>query len=125
MAIIYTNQSSGRRKRKKTSKRLAQARLEHQSFLLSMGCFKPNIGPVASFPDLSVKSVAPTSNNLHNKGGFKRSIDDYKWRRDQAETKETVEAIENKKTRIAPLWNKGPAAYICDGEDLTTLGRKV
>ena len=78
-----------------------------------------------SFPDLSVKVVSPTSDNLYVAGGYKRTIDDYKWRKGQTESKETIEAIERKKTRIAPLYNKGPAAYISDGEDLKTLGRKV
>jgi hypothetical protein len=36
MAIIYTNQSSGRKPKSK-SKKLAQAREEHQKFLVSMG----------------------------------------------------------------------------------------
>lgn len=128
MAIIYTNQSSGR-KRKSASKKLAQARLEHAAFLSLYGVDARSIKVKTvrpyTFPDLSVKQVAPTSDNLHAVGGFKRSIDDYKWRRDMAETKETIQAIERKKTRIAPLYNKGPAAYINDGEDLTTLGRKV
>jgi hypothetical protein len=126
MAIIYTNQSSGRkRKRKKVPARLAQAREEHQKFITSLGCFRPHTGPIMSFPDLSVKVVSPMSNNLYVGGGFKHSIDDYKWRRDQTESKETIEAIQRKKTKIAPLYNKGPAAYITDGEDLKTLGRKV
>ena len=128
MAIIYTNQSSGR-KHKSASKKLAQARLEHAGFLLSLGIVpskrRAKPAPVYNFPDLSVKSVAPTSDNLYVGGGYKRTIDDYKWRKDQAESKETIKAIEQKRKRIAPIYNKGPAAYIVDGEDLTTLGRKV
>lgn len=127
MALIYTNQSSGR-KRKSASKKLAQARLEHAVFIRSFGIVplaKTKPVRLYTFPDLSVKQVASTSDNLHAAGGFKRSVDDYKWRRGASESKETIEAIEKKKTRIAPLYNKGPAAYICDGEDLTTLGRKV
>lgn len=124
MTIIYTNQSSGRKK-PSNSKRLAQARAAHGEFLKTIGYTKPLRGMSYSFPDLSVKVVSPTSDNLYVAGGYKRTIDDYKWRKGQTESKETIEAIERKKTRIAPIYNKGPAAYISDGEDLTTLGRKV
>lgn len=126
MAIIYTNQSSGRlRKRKKATKRLVQARSEHQAFLLSLGCFKTNLRPVVSFPDLSVKQVSPTSDNLHTYGGFKRSVDDYKWRRDMGETKQTIEAIERKKKQIIIPYNKGPTMLLNRCDDLTSIGKKV
>jgi hypothetical protein len=36
-----------------------------------------------------------------------------------------AEEIERKKKRTAPLYNKGGYQYISDGEDPTTLGRKV
>jgi hypothetical protein len=77
-------------------------------------------------PDLSVESRgASTSDNLHFDGGYKRSVDDYKWKRDRTETTATAKEIERKKTKTAPLWNKGGIMYITDNEDPTTLGRKI
>ena len=110
---------------KRRSIRLQRAYDEHHKFLQSIGYYKPRVPFRNQFPDLSVETASKTSDNLHVNGGFKRTIDDYKWRKDQFEDRATIKAIERKKTRIAPLYNKGPAAYICDGEDLTTMGRKV
>ena len=56
---------------------------------------------------------------------FKKSVDDWKWKRDREETAETIKEIERKKTRVAPAYNKGATQYITDGADPTTLGRKV
>lgn len=128
MAIIYTNQSSGR-KRKSASKKLAQARLEHAGFLLSLGIVpskrRAKPAPVYNFPDLSVKSVAPTSDNLYVGGGYKRTIDDYKWRKDQAESKETIKAIEQKRKQIIIPYNKGPTMLLNRSDDLSSIGKKV
>jgi len=43
----------------------------------------------------------------------------------EARDKAAAEETERKKKRTAPLWNKGGIMYITDGEDPTTLGRKV
>lgn len=123
MSIVYTKQSSGR-KRKSSSKKLALARQEHQVFLRTIGYIKVKRSSPYEFPDLTVKQVAPTSDNLYNSGGFKKSVDDWKWKKDRQETKETIEEIERKKTRTAPIWNKGAYQYI-SGEDPKTIGRKV
>ena len=124
--IIYTKQSSGW-KRKKASKKLLQARKAHDSFLNTLGIVKTGCKPAPeySFPDLSVKSMPATSDNLYNTGGFKRTVDDWKWRKERQETAETIKEIERKKTRTAPIWNKGSYQYITDGEDTKTLGRKI
>lgn len=41
------------------------------------------------------------------------------------ESEETRQAILDKANRIGPLWNKGGLMLITDGQDLTTLGKKV
>jgi|GEM_PF-2528655 len=43
----------------------------------------------------------------------------------QREKPEIVEAIKQKAMRTAPLFNKGGLQYISDGEDLTSIGKKV
>ena len=125
--LIYTRQSSGRKKPSK-SKRFLQAQVEHQKFLASVGFFgkRKNVDRPYNMPDLSIESsAAPLSNRLDFDGGYKRSIDDHKWKRDRVESKATIEEIERKKTRVAPAYNKGATQYITDGADPTTLGRKL
>lgn len=56
---------------------------------------------------------------------YKKSVDDYKWKRGKTETKETAQEIEAKAKRVAPLYNKGAAQYITPETDIETLGRKV
>jgi len=124
--LIYTNQSSGR-KRKSKSKKLVAAREEHKKFLASVGYHgKPNRKFHSTMPDLTVENtnVAPLSNAIPA-NGYKRSVDDWKWKRDRVESVETVKEIERKKTRIAPAFNKGANQYITEGTDPTTLGRKI
>lgn len=41
------------------------------------------------------------------------------------ESEHTRKEILKKAARIAPLWNKGGLMVITDGQDLTTLGKKV
>lgn len=80
----------------------------------------------SNMPDLSCESkAAPLSNNIHTSGGFKKSVDDYKWKKDKVESAETIKEIERKKTRIAPGWNKGATMYITDETDPVSLGRKI
>jgi len=73
--------------------------------------------PIKSLP------LPPLSNSVGN--GFKRSVDDYKWKRDREESVATAKAIEEKKRRLAPIANKTGYQYITDGDDVETLGRKV
>jgi hypothetical protein len=125
--LIYTNQSSGR-KRKSQSKRLAAAKIEHQKFLASVGYHgKLKRKYHSNMPDLKVEngsSVADVSNAIPA-NGFKRSVDDWRWKRDRVESAETVKEIERKKTRVAPAFNKGATMYVSDGMDPASLGRKV
>jgi len=122
--LIYTNQSSGR-KRKSQSKRLAAAREEHKKFLASVGYTKRR-RPVVDFPDLKVENtnVASLSDAIPA-NGFKRSVDDWKWKRDRGETAETIAEIERKKKQVAPAFNKGATMYVTEGMDPASLGRKI
>lgn len=122
--LIYTNQSSGR-KRKSKSKKLAAAAEEHKKFLVSVGYTKRR-RPVVDFPDLKVENINVASlSDAIPSNGFKRSVDDWKWKRDRGETAETIAEIERKKKQVAPLWNKGATMFISDQTDPETLGKKV
>lgn len=124
--LIYTRTSSGKRKSSK-SKRFLQAQEEHKKFLESVGYTGKRKARV-SFPNLKVENgdgVAELSDNIPGAGGYKRSVDDYKWKRDVVESVSTIAEIEKKKMRVAPAYNKGATQYITDGADLKTLGRKV
>lgn len=124
--LIYTHTRSKRKRSQ--SKRLALATEEHQAFLKSVGYHKPirKLNRDWNMPDLKVEARgAPVSNNMAVNGGFKRSVDDWKWKRGREESDETIMEIERKKTRIAPIYSKGPVQYLTDDVDPTTLGRKV
>jgi hypothetical protein len=126
--LIYTKTSSGKKKKSKSQK-LLQANLEHQKFLASVGYTgkRKNVNRSYNMPNLKVEhgsNVGTLSNSIPS-SGFRRSIDDYKWRRGAEESPGTIKEIERKKTRIAPAYNKGAVQYISDGTDPTTLGRKI
>jgi hypothetical protein len=72
---------------------------------------------------LQQKNLPPLSNSVGN--GFKRSVDDYKWKRDREESAATIKEIEKKKSRLAPIYSKGPVQYVTEETDIQTLGRKV
>lgn len=120
MTLIYTKTSSGR---KKPSKKILRLREERKAYFKSV--LKDSVKERSiNMPEPAVKKqLAPLSNSVGN--GFKRSVDDYKWKRDREESAATVKAIEEKKKRLAPIANKAGYQYITDGADVETLGRKV
>lgn len=119
--LIYTRQSSGRKKPSKKAERLRQERKDFFAAILANKTReRPN-----NMPDLSTESkAAPISNTIPGYG-FKKSVNDWKWKRNREESAETIKEIERKKTRVAPAYNKGATQYITDGADPTTLGRKI
>jgi len=120
MALLYTKTSSGRKKPSKKTLRLREERKAYFKVILN-GSAKER--PIHLPEPLPRKELPPLSNGVGN--GFKRSVDDYKWKRDREETVATVKAIEEKKKRLAPIANKAGYQYITDGADVETLGRKV
>lgn len=125
--LIYTHQRSKRKKN--NSKKFAALQQQHSRFLASHGITgkkKRKVKSHVSFPDLSVSSqgVAPVSNQIPGYG-FKRTVDDYKWRAGREEKPEVIAETERKKKCIAPAFNKGPIMYITEDADKTSLGRKV
>jgi hypothetical protein len=120
MALVYTKTSSGR---KKPSKKTLRLREERKAYFMSVLKGSTKERPVTLPAPFEKKALAPLSNSVGN--GFKRSVEDYKWKRDREESAATIKEIEKKKTRIAPAFNKGAAQYITDGADVQTLGRKV
>lgn len=82
-------------------------------------------GSNSNWSDLTIESnVAPLSNTIPGSGA-KKSLDDYKWKKDQQESPEAIAEAEKKRSRIAPAYNKGPLMYITDDADTKSLGRKV
>jgi hypothetical protein len=120
MALVYTKTSSGR---KKPSAKTLRLREERKAYFASvLGGSKPE--RYINIPEpLPPKNLAPLSNSVGN--GFKRTVDDYKWKRDREESAATIKEIEKKKTRLAPIANKTGYQYITDETDIETLGRKV
>ena len=120
MALVYTKTSSGR---KKPSKKVLRLREERKVFFSAILKDKPRKERTLNIPEREVKKLPPLSNSVGN--GFKRSVDDYKWKRDREESAATAKAIEEKKKRLAPIANKTGYQYITDGADVETLGRKI
>ena len=127
--IIYTNQRS-KKKKQSVSQKLLNAQAAHRKFLASM-----RVSPVkrgtklrgssSNWSDLTVNSnVAPLSNTIPGSGA-KKSLDDYKWKKDHQESQEAIAEAEKKKTRIAPYTNKGAYMYLTDDADTKSIGRKV
>ena len=99
---------------------------DHQKFLQRMGVNRKSDYRgdwSGSFLSIKTRETSPTSNTMGS--GYKRSIDDYKWRRGAQEKANTVAEIEAKKTRVAPAFNKGGLQYITDDADPKSLGRKI
>ena len=128
MAIFYvSNRSNKKKKKQPKSKPLTEAQKKHLAFLRSVGYTGPNKRSCVAFQSLEVqngKSVVPVSNTIPG-NGFKRSIDDYKWKTGVSESAEVIAETERKKKKIAPICNKGSYQYITDGADISTLGKKV
>lgn len=120
MALVYTKTSSGR---KKPSKKVLRMREERKAYFASILKDSRKERPINLPESLPRKELPPLSNSVGN--GFKRSVDDYKWKRDREESAATAKAIEEKKKRLAPIANKTGYQYITDGADVETLGRKV
>lgn len=120
MALVYTKTSSGR---KKPSKKTLRLREERKSYFASVLKGSAKERPINLPEPMIKKSLPPLSNSVGN--GFKRSVDDYKWKRDREESVATAKAIEEKKKRLAPIYSKGPVQYLTEGTDPNTLGKKV
>jgi len=125
--FVYVKNSSGKRK---VSKRLVIANADHDRYIDSVLAGR-KLKPSDRAFNIDAKeyripnNVAPLSNSIPAGGGYKRSVDDYKWRRGREERTDTILEIQKKKTRIAPLWNKGANQFITEGSDIKTLGRKI
>ena len=121
MAIIYTNTRSPKRK---PSIRQLRSKEEHTKYLASLG-YTPgmHIDRTAELPTYEYRRV--TSDSIPGGGGFKKSVEDYKWKKDVTETSATIKEIERKKSRLAPAYSKGAVQYITDGAEPKYIGKKV
>lgn len=120
MALLYTKTSSGRKKPSKNTLRLREERKAYFKVIIN-GSAKER--PINLPEPLPRKELPPLSNSVGN--GFKRSVEDYKWKRDREETVATIKEIERKKTKVAPIYSKGAFQYLTDGTDPATIGRKI
>jgi tRNA pseudouridine-54 N-methylase len=120
MALLYTKTSSGRKKPSKKTLRLREERKAYFKVILKD---RPRKERTLNIPEREVKKLSPLSNSVGN--GFKRSVEDYKWKRDREETVATIKEIERKKTKVAPIYSKGAFQYLTDGTDPATIGRKI
>jgi hypothetical protein len=120
MALVYIKTSSDRKKPSAKTLRLREERKEYFKSVLK-GSVKER--PINLPEPLPKRELAPLSNSVGN--GFKRSVEDYKWKRDREESVATIKEIERKKTRVAPAYNKGAIQYLTDGTDPATIGRKI
>ena len=120
MALVYTRTSSGRKKPTAKQMRLREERKAYFASILKDSRKERFINMPEPLPR---KELPPLSNSVGN--GFKRSVDDYKWKRDREESATTIKEIERKKTRVAPAFNKGAVQYLTDGTDPATIGRKI
>lgn len=120
MALVYIKTSSGR---KKPSKKTLRMREERKAYFAAILKGSRKERPINLPEPLPRKELPPLSNSVGN--GFKRSVDDYKWKRDREESVATAKAIEEKKKRLAPIYSKGPVQYLTEGTDPNTLGKKV
>ena len=120
MALVYTRTSSGRKKPTAKQLRLREERKAYFASILKDSRKERFINMPEPLPR---KELPPLSNSVGN--GFKRSVDDYKWKRDREESAATIKEIERKKTRVAPAFNKGAVQYLTDGTDPATIGRKI
>lgn len=115
-------------KNRKQSKRLLAAKADHFRFLAAMGVArlpaKRQNNP-DNFPDLTVPHRGAKLSNEIPGNGYKKSVDDYRWKRDREEKQEAIIEAERKKARVAPAYNKGPVMYVTDADDPRSLGRKI
>lgn len=118
-------------KKKKTNAKQQKALAEHEKWLHKMGVHKSQI---ESRTDKKAKTinvnVDVAKSNIPSHGtGFapiqgKKSVFDSAWKKlyDDPEMIKREDAArakaEEKKSRIGPLYNKGPLQYITDGTDI-------
>lgn len=121
MTILYTHNSSPK---KKPSKKVLELRAKRAALFESIQKTRPKTTKVVLAPEpIQPRVTAPLSNAVGN--GFKKSVDDYRWKKDREESSTTIKEIERKKTMIAPLYSKGAVQFITPGSDTKTIGRKV
>lgn len=82
-------------------------------------------GDATNFPDLTFHKPSAMLSNSIPSNGFKRDLDDHKWKRGAQESREAIQEAERKRKRIAPYTNKGALMYITDDDDKKSLGRKI
>lgn len=122
MKIIYVHDRSKKRTPSK-SKKLDTIMAEHRKFLASVGYTGRARLCATNSKSVAQKTESGSTRSLQEMVApcYKRDI----FERTRNESEEVKEAIRQKAARTAPAYNKGALQYISDGDNLTTLGRKV
>lgn len=110
------------RPRKKKYKKFPMLKADNARLAKKLGYVKPSTS-VVSLPE-------PTHSRWLSGGtipenGYRRDLEEYKWKKGITENPEAAKEAESKKKMVAPAYNKGPLMYITAEADLTTLGKKV
>lgn len=112
-----------------SSKKLEAAKKSHAKFLSKHSIRSKKKtrlkGSESFFPDLTVPVLSAKLSNTIPSNGFKRELDDYKWKQNVIESQDAISEAERKKSRVAPYTNKGAYMYVTDEDDKKSLGRKV
>lgn len=115
--LVYTRIPRGKKRRVKQNAPLAASKLsQRQLEMLTTSTF-PSYHHRSS--DMAIPSHTTNTPFVPMRTGVMDPANLAK------ESPEVQAAIVAKSMRLAPAYNKGAVQYITDGEDLTTLGRKV
>jgi len=128
-----TTTNNSKRKPKLTSKQL-KAKQEHEAWLKKQNVHPTQLAERASKSKRLAKTVkadssTPPCTNGFALGGARRSVFDSEWQRtyeddeDMARRERAALVLaEEKKSRILPLYNKGPAMFASENEDMSKVG---
>jgi hypothetical protein len=115
--LVYTRLPTGKKRRVKKDGPLAASKLSARQLQLL------TTNEIPSYQHRSSQVVIPSHTTTTPFVPARTSVmDPANLAR---EAPEVQEAIVAKSMRLAPAYNKGAVQYITDGEDLTTLGRKI
>ena len=115
--------------KKKPSAKLLKARHEHDQYLRKIGLHADQLAakarPARKFTATAKpQATGPACSNGFAPGGAKKTVFDSEWRRDYdhdpalaQRERAAVQRAHELKSRLQPLYNKGPVQFTTDGHD--------